>query len=489
MRTECPRQLTFWKIGKQQVTASPNGGRVVSDAGLLPLRNFERGLGLLADLAGRLPDPRSQPLVTHTQESILTQQVYQILAGYPDCNDAKTLRQDPLFQTLADVSPDKKRDLASRSTLNRHQHAYTRRDAELPLEERPALLDMRAAQTGRIKILNEFLVDWFIRTRPEPLQFVVIDLDATDDPTHGQQLLTGFHAYYDQHQYFPLLAFDGASGFPLAAWLRPGTVHASTGSVDTLALIVRKLRAAWPDVVILARADTGFAMPEIYEYCEAEGLLYAFGFGTNAILKARTDALHHDLECYYYWYAHREPHPQRFVAFDDYQAEDWSRPRRIIAKLEVNPQGSNRRFVVTNLSGDPQGIYHGFYVQRGNVPERPIGQLKNGLHADRLSCHRFTANSFRLLEHVVAYAIVVLFREAAADIPEVATAEVGTLRQLLWKVGAVVKTSVRRITFHISETWPHWDLWTRIQTALDHFVERFRTPRATDPKPADLLLM
>ena len=489
MRTECPRQLTFWKIGKQQVTASPDGGRVVSDAGLLPLRNFERRLGLLADLAGRLPDPRAQKFVTYAQETILTQQIYQILAGYPDCNDAKTLRQDPLFQTLADVSPDEGRELASRSTLNRHQYAYTRRDAQLPLEERPALLDMRAAQTGRIKILNAFLVDWFIRTRPKPLASVTIDLDATDDPTHGQQLLTGFHAYFDQHQYFPLLAFDGDSGFPLAAWLRPGTVHSSTGAIDTLALIVRKLRAAWPDVVILVRGDCGYAVPEMYEFCEAEGLLYAFGYARNDVLVDRIAAWMHDLECYYYWYSHREPHVQRFESFDDYQAETWSRPRRIIAKLEINRHGTNRRFVVTNLSGDPQGIYRGFYVQRGNVPERPIGQLKNGLNADRLSCHGFTANSFRLLEHVVAYAIVVLFREATAEIPEVASAEVGTLRQMLWKVGAVVTTSVRRISFHISETWPHWDLWNRIEAALERFVERFWTPRAAGPKPADLLLM
>jgi hypothetical protein len=285
------------------------------------------------------------------------------------------------------------------------------------------------------------------------------------------------------------LAFDGASGFPLAAWLRPGTVHASTGALDTLAVIVRKLRAAWPNVLILVRADTGFAVPELYEFCEAEGLLYAFGYARNDVLERRVEALMTDLELYYSWYAHREPHVQRFEVFDDYQAESWSRPRRIIAKLEINRHGTNRRFLVTNLGGDPQGIYHGFYVQRGHVPERPIGQLKNGLHADRLSCHGFSANSFRLLEHTVAYAIVVLFREAAADIPEVASAEVGTLRQRLWKVGALVKSSVRRIVFHISEAWPHWELWTRIEAALDRFVAHFHAARAAPLPPTELLPM
>jgi len=489
MSTDCPQQLTFWNLGKQQVSVRPDGGRVVTDAGLIPLRDFEKKLGLIADLARRLPDPRAPKFIVHSQEAILTQQIYQILAGYPDCNDAQKLRDDPLFQTLVDVSPDDEQQLASRSTLNRHQYAYTRRDAELPLEERPALLDQRAAQTGRIKILNEFLVDCFIRTRPKPPLFVIIDLDATDDPTHGQQLLTGFHGYFDQHQYFPLLAFDGESGFPLAAWLRPGTVHASCGAVDTLQLIVSRLRAAWPNVLILVRADTGFALPEVYEFCERQGLLYAFGYASNDVLKERTDPLLQDLELYYSWYRHRDEHVQRFEWIDDYQAGSWLRPRRIIAKLEINRHGSNRRFVVTNLSGAAQGIYHGFYVQRGDVPERPIGELKNGLNADRLSCHGFTANALRLLEHTVAYALVVLFREAAADIPEVAKAEVSTLRERLWKVGAVVTTSTRRICFHLSETWPHWDLWVRVEAALRRFVERFQHGEAAGPSLGSLTPM
>jgi hypothetical protein len=489
MATDCPQQLTLWNIGRQQVTVSPDGGRVVSDAGLLPLRDFEKQLGLLADLAQRLPDPRAPKFIIHSQEAILTQQIYQILAGYPDCNDAQALRDDPLFQTLADVAPDAARPLASRSTLNRHQYAYTRRDAELPREERPALLEQRAAQTGRIKILNDCLVDWFVRTRTELPTFLIIDLDASDDPTHGQQLLTGFHGYYDQHQYFPLFAFEGSSGFPLAAWLRPGTVHASTGAVDTLASIVRTLRAAWPNVLLLVRGDAGFAVPEMYEFCEAAGLLYAFGYSSNDVLKARTAAWLADLELYYQWYRHREEHVQRFEWIEDYQAGGWSRPRRILAKIEINRHGHNRRFVVTNLSGDPQGIYQGFYVQRGAVPERPIGELKNGLQADRLSCHGFSANALRLLEHTVAYAIVVLFRAAVADVPEVATAEVGTLRQRLWKIGAVVTTSARRIWFHLSETWPHWDLWVRVQAALDNFAQRFRPARAAPPAPLPLLPM
>jgi hypothetical protein len=166
------------------------------------------------------------------------------------------------------------------------------------------------------------------------------------------------------------------------------------------------------------------AVPEVYEFCEAEGLLYVFGFASNEVLKRSTDPAVSDLQTYYACYQHREPEVQRFEVIEDYQAEGWSRPRRIVAKIEINRHGVNRRFTVTNLSGQGQGIYHGVYVQRGDVPERPIGELKNGLQMDRLSFHRFRANGLKLLEHTLAYALVVLHREATATIPEIATASV-----------------------------------------------------------------
>lgn len=470
MSTECPQQLTFGKVGSQQVLLDFDGGRIVSDAGLLSVRALEKPLGILADLARRLPDPRSPHFIRHSAEALLTQQVYQILAGYPDGNDAQTLRDDPLFQILADVSPDAEQPLASGSTLTRFQYAYTRRQRELPEEDRPAFREMYTARSERLNLLNDFLLDWFIRTRRTPPVQVTIDLDGTDDPVHGRQALSGYHGYYRQHQYFPLLAFEGHSGFPLAAWLRPGRAGANWGVVQTLDRIVRRLRAAWPNVLILVRGDNGGAGPDLYEYCEAQGLLYAFGYASNAVLQRRTATALSDVELYYHFYGHRDPGVQRFEAFEDYQAGDWSRPRRIVAKIEINPQGSQRRFVVTNLSGHPRGIYRGFYVERGAVPEQPIDELKNGLQADRLSASSFRANGFRLLLHLVAYALVVLYREAAAAIPEVAQARVSTLRQRLWKVGAVVVTSAPRIWLHVSETWPGRRVWEQVHRAVTAFV-------------------
>jgi hypothetical protein len=481
MAPDCSQQLTFWDLGTQQVTVDFEGGRLVTDAGLLAVRLLDQELRVLADAAERLPDPRAQRFLTHTREALLTQEVYQILAGYPDGNDAQVLRQDPLFQTLVGVAPDDGQALASGSTLNRFHHAYTRRQAELPREDRPVVREVEAALTRRLTTLNGYLPELFIRTRRRPPAYVILDIDPSDDPTHGQQVLSAFHGYFDQHQYFPLFVFEGETGFPLAAWLRPGTVHASCGAVATLQPLVAALRGAWPGVLILVRGDTGLATPELYEFCEGEGLLYAFGYGSNDVLQERTAQALSDLHTYYAWYGQREPEVQRFEVIEDYQAESWSRPRRIVAKVEINRHGTNRRFLVTNLSGQGQGIYHGFYVQRGDTPERPIGELKNGLHMDRLSFHRFRANGLKLLEHTLAYALVVLHREATAALPEVATAEVSTLRQRLWKVGAVVKTSVRRVWFHFSATWPQRGLFVRVYQAVRQFVAGLQARAAAVP--------
>jgi hypothetical protein len=319
-------------------------------------------------------------------------------------------------------------------------------------------------------VLNDYLVELFARTRPQRPSYVILDIDASDDPTHGQQVLSFYHGYYEQDQYFPLFIFDGDTGFPLAAWLRPGTVHASCGAVEALRQVVTKLRQAWPDVLILVRGDTGFALPEMYEFCEREGLLYSLGFASNNVLKEMSDP----------WLAELQEaltqRPgetvRRFEEVAEYRAKDWSRARRLLVKLEVNSCGTNRRFVITNMSGDPQGLYHGFYVQRGAVPEQPIGELKNGLHMDRLSSHRFRANSFKMLEHVIAYAIVVLYREASASVPEMARATVSTWRQRLWKVGALLKTSVRRIWFHLSESWPNLGLLFQVHRAALSYLAK-----------------
>jgi DDE family transposase len=458
----------------RQVAVTFDGERLVSDTGLLAVRALDQSLGVLADLAARLPDPRSPKYIQHSVEAILLQEVYQILAGYPDLHDADHLRDDPLFQILADVVPDPEHPLASGSTLARFQYAYTRRQAAFPPEERPVLGEIDRAQTQRLRLLNDYLVALFIRTRRQPPTEIILDVDATDDPVHGQQTLSAYHGYFRQRQYFPLLVYDGATGFPLAAWLRPGTVHASGGAADILTPIVACLRAAWPGVRLTIRGDSGLAVPEMYTFCEGHDVRYVFGFGANEVLKQATAQALADVELYYHFYGRREPHVQRFEEISGYQAGTWPHPRRIVAKIEHTPQGSQRRFVVTDRQETPAVVYREWYVVRGAVPEQPIGEIKNGLQADRLSACGFRAHAFRLLVHTVAYALVVLFREAAAAVPEVATASVSTLRQRLWKVGAVVRVSARRVWLRVSATWPGRGLWLRMQEAVRRFVAQVR---------------
>jgi hypothetical protein len=216
MVAERESHFTLAEVGRQAVEVAFDGGALVADAGLMAVRALEKPLGVIAGLAARLPDPRSPRYIQHSAEALLTQEVYQLLAGYPDHNDARDLRHDPLFQILADVAPDAERPLASGSTLARFSYAYTRRQAELPPEERPVLLERRAAQCRRLKVMNDYLVDLFIRTRRGPPAEVILDADASDDPVHGGQALSGYHGYYRQHQYLPLFVYDGATGFPLA---------------------------------------------------------------------------------------------------------------------------------------------------------------------------------------------------------------------------------------------------------------------------------
>ena len=472
--------LTLWNVGPQQLEVHFDGGHIVSDTGLLAVRALERPLRVIADLAQRLPDLRSPGHLRHSTEALLTQQVYQILAGYPDCNDAGSLRHDPLFHILADLSPQAEQPLASGSTLARFQYAFTRR--QVAGDDETALLrQRRTARIQRLKILNDYLVDLFIRTRRIPPAEVILDSDASDDPTHGQQQLSGYHGYFEQHQYFPLFVFDGVSGMPLAAWLRPGTVHASCGAVDILRAVVARLRAAWPGVIIRLRADNGFGVPEVYDFCEQQGLPYAIGYASNPVLQRATAQAADDVELYYAFYGSRDPWVQRFEEVRGYQADTWPHPRRIVAKIERTPQGSQRRFVVTNLADPPQTVYRDFYVQRGAVPEQPIGELKNGLRADRLSACGFCANALRLLLHVVAYAIVVLFREAAAGVPEVATASVSTLRQRLWKVGALLVCRSGRLVLHVSATWPAAGVWVRLAEAVRVYVGQVRARGSGPP--------
>ena len=487
-QTECTESIELFEVGRQQVTMSFDGGNVVSDAGLLPIRELDQDLGILAEAASRLPDPRSGLYVTHSAENILTQQVYQILAGYPDGNDAQLLRHDPLFKTIVGRDPrNEDQPLASGSTINRFLHGFTRRECEKPIEDRDVIFEVRRAQVERINALNDFLIDVFVRTRKQQPAHIIIDLDPTDDPTHGQQQLTLFNGFYDQHQYLPMMLFEGETGMPLGAWLRHGTAHAGLGAVEMIDRIIERMRANWPDITIFVRGDNGVAGPEMYDYCERNGVQYAFGYATNPALKQRVAELELEENARLLWWMTGRREHQSFHVFEDYQAKSWACPRRIATKIEITKTGgTNIRYVVTNMSGLPGGIYKGFYIQRGNVPERPIGELKNGLQMDRLSSHRFLANSQKLMTHMLAYLLYALFREANSQTPELAKMEVGTARVRLFKVGALLQATHRRIWLKLASYWPGADLLTRASNAVKAYVaELHKVWRGLNLLPAD----
>jgi hypothetical protein len=239
-----------------------------------------------------------------------------------------------------------------------------------------------------------------------------------------------------------------------------------------LKLVVDRLRLYWPGITIFVRGDNGVASPPMYDYCESEGLFYAFGYATNEVLKRRVREEELEDNARLLWWMKGCDAFQMFHTFDDYQAESWSRSRRIITKVEITKLGGpNIRHVVTNMSGHAAGIYHGFYTQRGRVPERPIGELKNGLSMDRLSSHRFLANGHKMMTHVLAYLLYALFREANARTPEVKTMEVGTARSRLFKVGAVVQATHRRIWFHVASHWPGRDMLIAAAEAVRQYID------------------
>jgi hypothetical protein len=442
-------QLAFDFLPDLPVVVQRAAGELSSDAGLLPIRQFDQRWNFTARMAGCLDDPRAGQ-EGHTALSMLRQRVYGILAGYQDCNDHDTLRTDPVFKLLADRLPDDDA-LASQPTLSRFENRAT-----------PAVLQR--------------LIDFNIQTGIERLKqrhggslpaSVTLDLDATDDPTHGHQQLTLFHGYFGQYQYFPLIISEATTRHVFVAWLRPGTVHASLGADDDLMRVVNALRKERPDIKIHVRGDAGFGLPKMYQICEENGLSYTFGFATNPRLKGLSDALMNRAVALH----GRTGHKARLFQCLEYQCDTWSHPRTVVAKAECHDGGTNLRFVVTNLAArtsppesdgwpsDPvaREVYDD-YTLRGESEQR-MDELKNGLCMDRLSCHRFMANFFRLLLHTAAFNLLNAMRDDA-QLPELLVAgQPCTWRTHVIKVAARVTQSLRRVVVELSSHWPWHDLY------------------------------
>ena len=428
METVCHNQLSFGILFSKEVVADFTGGSLTSDAGGLLLRELDQRYLIAEQSAACLHDPRDSDRVKHDLLTLVRQRLFAIALGYEDNNDAAWLSKDPALKIMAGKAPESGDHLASQPTLSRFENRATATD---------------------LRRLSDCLIELYLKTHPGPRKVIVLDMDATDDPTHGQQQLSFFHGYYEEHMYHPLLVFDGRDGFPLAAVLRPGNTHASHGALAVLKRLIKKLKGAYPEALILFRADAGFAVPALYDYLEEQNIRYVIGFITNSRVLAQAAPLLAQAQRQY----QETGEKQRLFTSFNYQAESWDQSRRIIAKVEYTRLGANQRFVVTNLVRNPQFVYDDIYVLRGDVENR-IKELKLELKADRLSCHRFLANQFRLLLHTAAYCLFWLLRRHLRG-TELATAQVNTLRLKLLKIGARIRETSRRIWVHLASGYPY----------------------------------
>lgn len=418
------------------LVASFDGGRLTSDGGLPWLAQAEAALGLCAAVAGVIPDWRRGP-VRHTLETLVRQRIFQIACGYEDQNDAATLRTDPLLKLVCGRLPESGADLASQPTLSRLENAADRRSC------------YRLALALGALYLRE-------RERDGVPTHIVLDVDGTDDPTHGDQEGSAYHGYYRQHMYHPLLVFDGETHHLITVVLRRGNTHGSAGVVAVLKRVVAALRERWPTVTIELRMDSGGAVPALYEWCEGERIPYTIGLITNPRLTALAAPLAAA--------AQRQrtetgADKVRLLGETVYQAASWGQPRRVIIKAEALPKGPNTRFVVTTRADPPETLY-AWYAARGDG-ENAIKDLKVACFGDRLSCHRFWANQFRLFLHAAAYWLLDTLRRWLAA-RQVARTQLDTLRLRLLKIGGRVWQRRAQVRLRLAASHPGQALWDQL---------------------------
>lgn len=437
--TQCTKApLTFATLGRRSVEADFSGGDLTTDAGALLLREADRRVGLLDALNEVIPDPRHPVFVIHPQRALLTQRILGIACGYEDLNDHDGLRHDPLWQALAEYDPSAEQPLASSPTLCR-------------LENRPS--------RATLFRMAEVLLEKFIASHASAPECLVLDFDATDDRVHGRQEGRFFHGYYDSYCFLPLYVFCGDQ--LLVAYLRTADGDAARHTRALLKLLVRRLRAVWPNVRIIVRGDSGFCRWRLMRWCDHHGVGYILGLARNPRLEAMAAPLMEVAERRF------EQSGQSVRLFETiaYAAQTWDRQRRVIVKAEHNAQGANPRFVVVNLPGAAQELYDEVYCARGEMENR-IKEQQLMLFADRTSCHRFAANQFRLLLSAAAYVLVETVRRLGLRGTEMARAQVSTLRLRLFKVAGLVKVSVRRLHVRLASGFPLQELFATVLQRL-----------------------
>jgi hypothetical protein len=433
MQTECSADLFgFTAVEGRKVVAAFDGGQMTSDAGAMLLGATDKQLRLIERFAGCFTDYRVADLVEHTVPSLVGQRVFGIALGYEDLIDHDQLRHDPVMAVLGGKLAAKRADcapLAGKSTLNR---------LELSREE-PTRYHKISYDAAAIEGV---FVDLFVDAHAAPPTQITLDLDATDDPLHGHQEGRFFHGYYDNYCYLPLYVFCGRH--LLAAKLRPANIDASAGSVEEMARIVAHIRRHWPQVRILLRADSGFAREGLMAWCENNGVDYLFGLAKNSRLVAEIEA---ELSAAQEQSQQTDKPARRFKDFTWRTRDSWSGARRVVAKAEWTGGEANPRFVVTSLTREEheaRHLYEQVYCARGEMENR-IKECQLDLYADRTSAHTMRANQLRLWFASMGYVLICALRRIGLKHTQFARASCGSIRLKLLKIGALVRTSVRRI--------------------------------------------
>jgi Transposase DDE domain group 1 len=446
--TECTQEsFSFAAHFSRRVEAGFTAGQVSSDGGALLLREADRRINLLGRLAGCFLDGRSPLLVRHQLSEMLSQRIYGLALGYEDLNDHEQLRTDPLLGLLSGKRKLEE-PLAGKSTLNR--------------------LEL-VGRTGRYhkigysaESIDRLLVDLYLESQAGPPEEIVLDLDATDIPLYGHQPERFFHGYYDNYCYLPLYIFAGDQ--LLCARLRPANQDGAAGSLEEVKRMVGQLRQRWPEVKIVLRADSGFCREELMAWCEQNHTDYVFGLARNQRLRRIIGREMHQAQLLH----QSTDRPARVFSQFSYQTrKSWSCSRRVVAKAEYLDKGENPRFVVTSLREQPwtaQDLYEKLYCARGEMENRIKEQMC--LFADRLSTDEMKGNQLRLYFSALAYTLVEALRRLGLKGTEWAEAQVDTIRLKLFKIGATVRISVRRILFQMSSAYPWKDIYAQAFHAL-----------------------
>jgi hypothetical protein len=464
VKTQCTQgTFEFQGIGRRDVVARFDGGRVTSDGGGLLLKEVEDRFRFLEQFGSCFTDHRDPELIEHPLVDLLKQRIFALCLGYEDLNDHDALRHDALLAVLVGKTDpeglgrtflrDRGKALAGKSTLNRLELTPVRADAGSRYKKVAA----------NLRAIQNFFVEAFLQQHPTPPARIVLDLDATDDPVHGHQLGRFFHGYYDEYCFLPLYVFCG--DHPLLALLRPADIDEAAGTVKQLARIVERIRRAWPGIQIVVRADSGFCREALLRWCEENHVDYVIGLAKNPRL---TRALGKELHQAFVQHQQTGQPARVFKDFVYRTRKSWSRSRRVIGKAEHLSKGANPRFVVTSLSPeefDARTVYEDEYCARGNMENR-IKEQQLCLFADRTSCQTLRANQLRLAFSTVAYIVLRALREFGLKGTPLESAQADTIRLRLLKIGAVIRISVRKVWIALSEASPWQEIFARAYQQL-----------------------